>query len=437
MLPEKMIIKLPKWKIRKKNWLTITFFFVIAALENFSYLISQSAYMIPGLLKLSDIGVLAAIMWSVYVLLAIRKTQKQYFKVPALFIVVLLFSSISAYRLFGQGFDLSIRQQRRLLACILLYYAVFKALNAGKILKEDVIHILCIQAVIEIILYSLQLVLADKSIFLYATIDSRYNSPRLRVSYLLPLLFMYFCIEEVLHNRHRIINLIFAFSGIFVLAGVCKHRAPSLIAIATLGIAYFIWKKNLSVKLFTGIVLLTFSIGLLSHSVLVQDALDALLRNGKTSTLGIRLEGQEYYLEKLTESPLFGFGAPNQNNSMAVKASGEESWYLLADNGIVGFLYCYGAVGLLWLGALWIFLLKQSYELYKRERKYHYFLYLLFETGNLYIGMHWYYYYPLPFFMNMALLNYEYISLKQAVPSVRRMRFFGQAVYSREEKHYE
>lgn len=421
MQQNKLVLKIPKWKIEKKNGVTLSLFFVIAAMENFSYLIPVGSYIIPGLIKLSDIGVLSAIVWCLYVFFFI-KTERHltYSKLPALYIVVLLLSATVSYRLFGQGFDLSIRMQRRFLVCILLYYAVTKVLSLGKVLAKDIKSMLCAVAVIEILVFTLQYVLSDSVQFLYVSFNSRYNDARLGVPYLLPLILTFFCVNEIMHGRNKVVNIPLALAGIFVLIVICKHRAPTMFLGLTLCIAYLIWKKGLSVKLFLGIVILALGIGFAASSTLVQDALDALLHNGKTSTLGIRIEGQLYYLERLKESPILGFGPPNENCSKAVQASGEEFQYYLADNGVMSCLYCHGLVGCVWLIALWVVVLRQSYYLYKKERKYHYLLYFIYETGNLYIGMHWFLAYHLPFFMMLTLTNYEYGVAKTSVGKSRR-----------------
>lgn len=127
------------------------------------------------------------------------------------------------------------------------------------------------------------------------TIDLRYNEARVRTPYLLPLVFVYFCINESLHDRHRILN---------------KSK---------------------------------------------------------------RLRSRVY-------------------------RSGQ--WC----NRVLGI------IGAIWVVALWIMLMRQAYYMYKRKQEYHYFLYFLFETGNMYIGMQWSCCYPLPFFVLVALLNYEFSS---------------------------
>ena len=400
-------MRIPKWRLKRKNGITLGFFFVIVALENFSWLIPSSEYIIPGLLKFYDIGVLVAIVWIVYVLVMVKnKGRIKSSKLPLLYIFVILMSSVAANKFFGQSYGLSIRQNRYIIVCMLLYYAMLKAMNSGALLRDDVVSILSFQAVVEIILFTLQYFLIDKVIFIHATADSRYGDARIRVSYLLALVFMYFCVDKILKNKYWFLNCVLALASAFILVGICKHRAPSLIMIFTLVLAYFLWKKDLLKKYVIGIFFAIMVVVLVSNSSLIKDALTGIIYGDEN--LDIRSEGRLYYLMRIFESPLVGYGEPNVNCDVAVKASGVDQNWFLADNGIWGFLYCHGAIGLIWLIFLWIKLYRESYYLYKNKRMYQYLLYVLFETGNLYMGMHWYYYYTMPFVLCVTLMDYDY-----------------------------
>jgi len=360
-------------------------------------------------LKFSDIGVLLAIVWIFYVLFGIRTKQKiRYSKFPALFVGIILISSIAAYHFFGQGFGLSLRQNRYIIVSMLLYYAIVKAMKTNMLLRDDVVSILAFQAVAEIMLFTLQYILSDTFIFIYTNIDSRYGTARLRVSYLLPLIFMYFCIDKILNNKYKIINLLLSVGSAFVLFGICKHRAPSIIMLVTFVAAYFLWRRRFSTKLLVGTLTVVVAVAFMTNSSLVQDSLASIFSKEQERNLTIRYVGQAYYLERLAESPIIGFGEPNENCNAAQMASGYFLNYFLADNGIFGFFYTHGIMGLTWLLFFWIKLFKESHELFKKKHMYQYILYILYETGNLYMGMHWYYYYAMPFVLCVALMDYDY-----------------------------
>lgn len=396
-------------KIKKRNLITWLFFFVIVALENFSWLIPSAQYMIPGILKFSDIGVVFAILWGALVIVTCNHKKKKACMVwPVLFIPVLICSAYAANKYFGQTYGMSIRQYRYMLACFWVYYCAHIAVSTEKLKINDIYLIIKVQASIEIALFLAQYLLASKIVFIYAGMDSRYGSVRLRVSYLLALIFMYICMNDLLHNKKMIKNLIGVLGGALILMVVCKHRAPSLIMLATFVIAYVLWKKGFSAKLFIGIILIVIAVSFLANSTMMQDIIDILVKGTGYQNISLRTKGREYYFLQLIRSPWFGFGNPNSNCKNAVLASGQQFNYYIEDNGIFGFLYCHGVLGVFWLVLFFASILKQSVVLFKAQNKYHFLLYFLYEIGNLYMGMHWFYYYTLPFILILILLNKEY-----------------------------
>ena len=400
-------MKIPIWRLKKTNGITLGFFFAVVALENFSWLIPSTQYLIPGLLKFSDIGVISAILWIAYVLIGINSPKKyMYSKLPILFWGLIIVSSIAANHFFEQSYGLSFRQNRYIFVCMLLYYAIMKAMYSGKILRSDVLSILSFQAVVEIVLFLTQILLADYVTFIYAEMETRYGTARLRVSYLLALIFMFFCIDKILNNKNKVWNSIMALGGASVLVVVCKHRAPTMILLVTLVIAFFVWKKKTSTKIVVGIFVVIVGVCIVTNSTIVQDAISGIVSGDRN--LDYRTTGRVYFLERLKLSPIVGFGEPNENCYAAQSASGYFDAHLLADNGIFGFLYCHGILGIVWVIALWIKLYKQSIYLYRKKKMYVYLLYVIFETGNLYMGMHWYFYYTLPFIICITLMDYDY-----------------------------
>ena len=401
-------MKIPKWRIIKKNFITLSFFFVVMSMEKFSWLISREPYIIPGFLKVSDIGVLAAIAWIIYVMFIVRTKQKiKYSIFPALFVVMIIVSSFAAYSFFGQGFGLTIRQNRYIIISMLLYYAIIKALKTGHMLRTDVISIIAFQAVVEIILFTLQYIMIDTVTFIYVNVDSRYGETRMRVSYLLALIFMYICIDRILNNKYKMWNFFLAIGGVFVLVVISKNRTPSVIMLGTFVAAFLLWKKGSATKFFVGIMVGIIAVAFIVNSTLFQDVL-AIVGGAPRDVLGVRHSGQFYYIEALAKSPLIGFGEPNENCIAATLASGEHLNYFLADNGIIGFFYSHGIMGLIWLIFFWVKMVKESYYLFKKKNMYQYILYVIFETGNLYIGMHWYHYYAMPFVLIITLMSYDY-----------------------------
>lgn len=399
-------------KIKKRNTITWMFFFSVIALENFCWLIPSDEYIVTGLLKFSDIGVIFAIFWSFYVFGSTRKNAYSKAMIwPALFYVCAFISCYMASRFFGQSMGLGIRQIRYFLVCVIYFYAIFRSLQSRLITKADVYKIIKFQAVFECVIFLLQYLLIDRVVFVHTGISFEYGNARLRVSYLLPMIQMYISLNEYLNGIKKTQNLICVFLGAIVLAGLCKHRAPTLIMLCTFCIALVLWKKKLSTKLIVSLLAIVVIVAFVSNSDMIQQAFGVLFKgSSEGDTLSIRKIGRMYYFEQLTNYNAWvtGLGQPNINSISAYKASGALNHIYLADNGIFGLLYAHGILGVAWIVCFFASIFKKSFYLFKEKKQYQYLLYFLFELGNLYMGLHWFYYYAAPFMIFMALLNWEY-----------------------------
>lgn len=410
-------------KLENKNITTIFFMIVVLAMENFCCLIPSDKYIINGIIKFSDIGVILAVLWMTWV--AINLKGKRYNKKKELiyyiffYLVLVLTSSFAAKDMVNQPISWGIRSVRNQIICFLLYFQVLNALQCGLLKKNDLIKIMYIIGIFEIIIYFLQYILVDKITFTFVdTGEKRNGTARLRFPYLLPLIISFMSYNNLLEKKkNKVFNLLIFGLGLLVLIVICQNRAPSIISIISLLIGFMLWKNGFEKKFFLGILILFITVGLMSNSKLFQSAFDTIegKNNGIATleTMSIRKEGQKYYIEKIKKSPLFGYGTPNLNSERAMKSSGANENYFLADNGIIGFLYIYGIVGIIWLILFFIKIFRCSIYVYKEKQNIFYITYCIFEIGNLYIGMHWYYYYTVPFILAIILLDYDVEKIKE------------------------
>lgn len=410
-------------KLENKNITTIFFMIVVLAMENFCCLIPSDKYIINGIIKFSDIGVILAVLWMTWV--AINLKGKRYNKKKELiyyiffYLVLVLTSSTAAKNMVNQSIFLGIRSLRKQIISFLLYFQIINALECGLIKKNDLIKIMYIIGIFEIIVYFLQYILVDKVTFTFIETDEKRNdTARLRFPFLLPLIISFMSYNNLLEKKNnKIFNLFVFIFGLLVLIIICQHRAPSIICVISLAIGFVLWKKGFEKKYFIGILILLISINLISNSKLFLSAFDTIAgKNNEIATLdtmSIRKEGQEYYLEKIKQSPLFGYGNPNTNSAIAMEESGANENYFLVDNGIIGFFYIYGIVGIIWLILFFIKIFRCSIYVYKEKQNIFYITYCIFEIGNLYIGMHWYYYYTLPFILVITLLDSDVEKIKE------------------------
>ncbi|MGJ3767730.1 O-antigen ligase family protein [Limosilactobacillus mucosae] len=405
-----MKIVVPKWQLDNKNLTTIGLLVTIIAMENFFYLIPSDLYIIGGI-KYSDIGLIFAWLWMLYEFIHFNfRFDKRESTIPILFYLIILLSSISGEYLLGQPILLTIRQNRYLLTCMALYYIVLNSMYFGELDKRDITKIFVYIAVAESVLYITQYFLGANIKFLNIAVDTRYGSARLRSDYLFILIFMYFCLGRLMSKKKYIfISLIGLMNGVYIMMVVVKNRAPVLIMLLTFLIAYLLWNADISKKV--SVLFLLILVGVIFyHTSIIQDSINTIKYGDAigTQNTAIREVGRRYYLQKIQQSPLLGYGEPNINYGPAYSESGANFNIFLADNGIFGFLYCHGLIGGIWLVLLFVQMFKQAFSLLKEKNEYVFILYSSFEFLNLYMGMHWYYYYALPFVLFLCILNYEY-----------------------------
>lgn len=409
-------------RLRFKKWNTTTtlFFLTVLAMQGFAQLIPTSQYLIPKLVRFSDLGIFFSTLfltWSYVGVHNYRQVGYGYGVYIIIWLIILCLSSLMAYLNFGQSVLMGLRPMRKQIVCFLLYFPITKMMETRHLKRKDFVNIMFLVGTFELIIYTLQYLLADIVTFTYLdTSEIRFNSTRLRgAPYLLPVVLGLYCLDNILTGKTskittKCFNLMYLIWSILLLGGMCKHRAPFMILVSTIIIGYLIWKKNFSIKVLVGVIGLVVLIGFASNSNIVNSAINGLVSKGGNmdASLSIRKTGQAYYLQKVMASPVFGFGYPNSNNPAAVSASGLSSRYYLSDNGIMGFLYIQGFAGVLWILFLFLKAYKMGWVLYNRKISYLYLLYFIFETANLYIGMHWYYMDTLPFVLVMALMEYDY-----------------------------
>ncbi len=422
-----MYFRFPLFHLKKHNGLTYCFVIVLFAVENFGYLIPVSEKLI-GPFKFSDIGFFLATIWIFAIVIKVRFNVRKLGLplIPVLYFFVWFFSATVNKSLYGQSYLDSFIRSRRLLLAILLLYAIVIALQKGFIVIEDVLKIVMLVAIFELVIDYTQFLLSDVIQFTYYNIQERYNSARLRAPYLLVLIAGYYSFDNYLNSKYKKASLIMAIMSFFLLIGICKHRAPSIILLGTILIAYLLWKKKATNKVIIGIVILLVVLPTILNSTLIRDSLrTAVSTDANVNTLIIRDRSRAYYLEELTKSWAFGFGESYNNNLMGKMNEGERYGFIRDDTGIWGFLYSHGIVGAIWVFAFFFSYLKKAYRLYSSNKRYVYVLYLIFEVANLYMGMHWYYDYQYPLFITCGLLDYEFLCHKKSSTSREDIRIWS------------
>lgn len=82
----------------------------------------------------------------------------------------------------------------------------------------------------------------------------------------------------------------------------------------------------------------------------IQEFMLVIFEGKKDFTYSVRLDSQVHFLDKWKSNLgtiLFGYGYPNSNRIESNIATGATQGYLLADNGMYGYLMCYGILGIM------------------------------------------------------------------------------------------
>ena len=408
---------------KKINVTKILLFITMLALENFGCLLPGSNYIIPNLVKYSDLGIIFAIIFFLWVFLFVKPKNKDikmkypYKWIILFFIVIIFISSLMAKIYFQQPISWGVRSLRQIITCFLLYFPISRAIQCEVISKEDLKKYIVIVATIEMALYTIQYILINKVVFLNFAYDNivemRLGHRRLRYPIELPILSTFIVFNNLLNSKgSKIKNILYIIWFAFILIIMVQKRTQILAFLLTIALILVLWRKKVGTKIMVISVAFSLLIGFSLSSPIVQSAIYNIFNRGSSGdTLTIRENGIKYYKEKVKDSLIFGYGPANENCNEAMVASGVNNYYFLADDGIYGFYYIFGLTGLLWLALFWIKNIKNSYTLYKKYN-YIFLLYFIYETFELYIGMKWYYYWPLAMPLCVTLLSSEVLDSK-------------------------
>ena len=84
----------------------------------------------------------------------------------------------------------------------------------------------------------------------------------------------------------------------------------------------------------------------------------------------------------------------------------------LVDNGVFGFIYIYGGVGIIWIAALWTKLIKMSRKVFENKNITYFLLFYLFFIVTCINELHWYYDSGIGvFILSLCILDAKYNEL--------------------------
>ena len=380
----------------KKNSVTIIMIFMIL-LENCFYLIDTNSIHITGAFAYSDIWLAGLFFYSGYQWIKyLRLKTECSFRTEIGILVGLIF--ISAYqqmKLTGQSMTLGLRPQRNYLIILLAYFPLRKMFVSGKINSEELLDSMLKVGTFSATLYLIQKLTIDHIQFLNVIINQR-NGARFYVDSTLIQITAIIAIYRfgksyrIKYFGSLIICILYEFL-------VSQGRLEIMSVLVSVVIGFLMTRKMNRKKFFSicGLILVVF---VFLNSSYADDLWQSISTMGTTTaaqgnTMEIRLIGRVRYAEQLTESfqtLIFGCGYPNMLYEPAALKAGYHLSIGLNDNGMYGFTYIYGLLGVAVIVLVSIKFLKRAYCIYKANGNTIYLMYMILNICLAYNIIFWY-----------------------------------------------
>lgn len=293
-------------------------------------------------------------------------------------VILLLTGTIAAYLSVGQPFIYGLASQREWISCILMYYPLRIWIQKGKLNFNKIVKTLLVASSIYIVICIIQYLLVDSVIFMsFSSLNERYGTARLSLDTLFPIIISAFCVDGVISNnttksKKVYFGLVLA-GALFVVAVITKGRMATVSLAAGIIICLLIRRENIKIKIVC-IALVGVALIVLFTSQIGQDVLDILFGSStgiSADTMTIREVEREYYLELLSDSfsrILIGWGYPSASWEPAVMVGtptfGDWTYYP-TDIGVIGHLFNYGILGIIWCFIIYIKFFINSFKIYK------------------------------------------------------------------------
>lgn len=329
-----------------------------------------------------DFALVVAMIWGIYYWFKMIKKANPSYRYGRWMLSLLgmaILSSLQSNILYGQSLMWGFAPQRWVLIWALMYFPIRKLIYYNKINGVDLLRMMCFVGLVQLVLFSAQFFLEDSIEFLCVNTGSRNGSTRYYFGHIL--MDFVFLVYLDRFNRGKIdvkLKTVFGCGGIlFELMVVQQFRLASMALILCLGL-FVVFSKNRDEVKLVYYVLGTVVLGILFSTSLVQDVLNQVLNNAYDSGMQIRSVGKKLYFDTLLKHPVLGGGYPSSFYGPARQAAGIDRFIYLDDNGVAGFMYLYGSLGIVWVVTLWRRLLLDGKKIRDSYNELAFFLFPVF-----------------------------------------------------------
>lgn len=387
--------------VLKKNKIYVILLFILL-MDNCFYLVNTDAIHVTGAFAYSDMWLVAFFLyfgWQMIKYIRVRTDSGYGYKyLVALLCVFVFVSAFQQLKLTGQSVNLGIRPQRNYLVVLLSYFPIRKLISLRKIDGQKILSGLMKLGTFAAGVYILQKLLYANIQFLYVATNYRNGSLRMyietsivQIAGLMAL--YYFC------KTYKIKYLILYAINFIDIFWVGQGRLEIISFLAASAIGVVLTKEVNRKRLFI-VILGIVAVAIFLNTPFADSFWNAVLSAGTASTaqgntMEIRYLGREMYFQQLTETArtlFLGCGYPNSLYAPAANKAGYNLNINLNDNGIFGFTYIYGIIGLVILLVLFAKMVVQSIHVYKRTNNNFYIMYLCMIAFMAYNVIMWYWY---------------------------------------------
>lgn len=351
------------------TWILMLFIFLM---QNCFNLVNVEAINVSGEFAYSDLWLAVFLLYFAGVTICYLpiKSKNTFGAIIVLLVVSCFIAATQQNYYTDQSFELGLRPQRRFIFILLAYFPVRKMSKRGNINWDKLLNYLMVWGAITAALYIIQKMLYPSVQFVYANMNYRNGSLRIYMDSTLidlSVLIASYKFFKGLKIRH----LFAAVIGLVYIAWVSQGRLEFISVVFGVGIGFLITRKLDRKKMLLWIALVVV-LGVFLSSELGQYLVDSVIstQSNEENSMTIRLLGRKLYFEQLFSSVgsfLFGCGYPNSLYAAAMEKAGMNKGIYLVDNGIFGFWYVYGFLGVVLIVCLMGRALKMAWHLYQQK----------------------------------------------------------------------
>lgn len=346
----------------------------------------QGFYLIPKNIPSTDIANLIGVLFWIDVYRRYpHKVKNKYWWIILFPMILVVTSSVMAYYSYGQPILLGIRAQRGWMFPLLMYFPLNCLMKNGRLTEVQIIQAIDKLLVIYICIVFIQFAVGDRLLFLQVYNKARYGSIRLYISSSFLLLSFFIHLRNI-YKKNHILKHDFFIIGLILLIVIFVIKSRMLMLTMLISGMLCIYAQKRTWKKISTVVFILVLFGIFintDYGIMILNSIQML--GTKSEDLGAKMRdiGRLFYLTCIFKSritAIFGCGYANIDWPNTVKEIRYSDGIYASDNGIIGLMFYYGIIFVIWFVALHIRLLIDAWKSEKSGM----FFYLLFGILGIY-----------------------------------------------------